>query len=192
MALVLTSGPAVEPVTLTEAKAYLRVDLSDEDTLIASLITAARIHVEVSLGRSLITQSWSLFLDQWPEARVLTLPIAPLQSVTDVRTYAEDDTAIIWDASNYFVDASSDPGRVVRQNTASWPPPGRPANGVEVAFVAGYGNGASDVPEPIRQALLLLIAHWYERREPVALGGRPISVPGTVSGLLDPYRRIHL
>lgn len=66
MPLILTDGPAVEPVTLAEAKAHLRVDGTAEDTLIGSLIVTSRLHVEAAMGLALVTQSWSVFLDAWP------------------------------------------------------------------------------------------------------------------------------
>ncbi len=67
MPLILTAGPSVEPVSLAEAKAHCRVDGTAEDTLIASLIVAARMHVERALDAALIAQGWSLYLDGWPD-----------------------------------------------------------------------------------------------------------------------------
>ena len=74
----------------------------------------------------------------------------------------------------------------------SWPKPGRTANGIEIAFVAGYGDAAADVPAPIRQAILLLVAHWHEHREPVEIGAAKPPCPSTVSELLQPYRWVRL
>jgi uncharacterized phiE125 gp8 family phage protein len=68
----------------------------------------------------------------------------------------------------------------------------RALNAYEVFFTAGYGDEPEDVPAPIRQALLMLVAHWFERREPVVLGAAPQEVPATVAGLLLPYRRLRL
>ncbi|HWK38638.1 MAG TPA: head-tail connector protein, partial [Hyphomicrobium sp.] len=75
MALVITSAPAVEPVTVSEAKAHLRVDGTAEDTLIGSLILTSRLHIEAALGLALMTQSWRLSLDAWPNGRELELPL---------------------------------------------------------------------------------------------------------------------
>ncbi|HIE72284.1 MAG TPA: hypothetical protein EYP98_20125 [Planctomycetes bacterium] len=69
-----------------------------------------------------------------------------------------------------------------------WRQPGRVANGIEIDFTAGYGTEASDVPEPIRQALLLLVSHWYERRDPIEVGAANTMVPVPVSQLLEPYK----
>jgi uncharacterized phiE125 gp8 family phage protein len=192
MPLVLTSGPEVEPVSLAEAKAHLRVDGSSEDTLIGSLIITSRLHVEAALGLALITQAWSYFIDTWPSGSELKLPLRPVESVTAVRLYAEDESIVTVPPESYLVDAAGAPPRLVRQGTLAWPLPRRTANGIEVALLAGYGAAAADVPAPIRQAILLLIAHWYEHREPVEIGAPQASIPHMVSELLQPYRPVRL
>ena len=187
MGLVLTSGPATEPVTVAEAKAHLRVDTSNEDTLIASLILTSRLHVEAALGLALITQSWRLLLDRWPAEKDFELPMRPLQSIDAVRVYRADGAATVINADDYIADTASVPPRLVRTGVI-WRQPGRSANGIEIDFTAGFGDAAEDVPAPVRQAVLLLIAHWYERREPIEVGSADARIPAAVSGLLDPYR----
>jgi uncharacterized phiE125 gp8 family phage protein len=191
MTLVMTAAPAAEPVSLSEAKEHLRVDANDEDALIASLIAAARLLVERTLGLALITQGWSYFLDAWPERGCIALPSLPVQAVSAVTVHAEDGGSAVVDADGYAVDVLSSPARIVL--TAALPSvAARAFNACEIAFTAGYGDAASDVPQPIRQALLLLVAHWFERREPIELGAGPQEVPAIVSGLLQPYRRVRL
>lgn len=192
MALVLTSGPAIEPVTLAEAKAHLRVDGTAEDMLVGSLIVTSRLHIEAALGLALITQSWSYFIDAWPPGPHLALPLRPVQSIAAVQLYAADETVTVVPADTYFLDGAASPARLVRSGDLAWPKPNRAANGIEIALVAGYGDAAADVPAPIRQAILLLIAHWHEHREPVAIGVATAPVPPMVSELLQPYRWIRL
>ena len=192
MPLVLTSGPASEHVTLAEAKAHLRVDGSAEDTLIASLIITSRLHIEAALGLALITQSWSYFIDAWPPGQEVALPLRPVQSIAAVKLYAADESVAIVPADTYLLDGAGSPARLVRRANLGWPKPSRVANGIEIAFVAGYGDAAADVPAPIRQAILLLVAHWHEHREPVAIGETNASVPSMVSDLLQPYRWVRL
>jgi uncharacterized phiE125 gp8 family phage protein len=192
MPLVLTSGPAVEPVTLAEAKAHLRVDGTAEDTLIASLSVTSRLHVETAAGLALITQSWSYFLDAWPRGRALALPLRPVQNVSAVRLYDENAVVTALPPDSYLLDGAGSPPRLVRQGALVWPKPGRIANGIEVALTAGYGNAAADVPGPIRQAILLLVAHWYDHRSPVEIGHLAEPVPDMVCELLAPYRAVRL
>ena len=191
MSLILTGPPAREPVALADAKLHLRVDDSAEDVLIGSLVTAARTHLEMLLGRAFITQSWSYNLDAWPVAVALSLPIAPVQTITAVRTYDAAGAAQTLAPSAYFLDGAGNPPRLVR-TIAAWPAPGRPANGIEIAFAAGYGSLESQVPAPLRQAILLLVSHWYENREPVAIGADPAELPLAVAELIAPHRRVRL
>ncbi len=189
MPAILISGPAIEPVTLAEAKAHLRIDASDEDMLISSLITAARIHIETVCSRVLITQSWKIYFDNWPSKSCVEIPITPLQGISAVTLYDASDNTSTLDAANWFADTVSTPGRLVRRQGAVWADPARSANGVEITITAGYGDSAADVPQNLRQAILLLVAHWFETREPVVMGSSAISVPLTVEALIAPMRR---
>ncbi len=190
MALKLITAPATEPVTSTEAKSHLRVDTTADDTLIGTLITAARQHVEAHLRRALITQTWELVTDAFPVGDVLRLPLPPLVSVTSIKYTDEDGAESTFSSGLYVVDTDSTKGRVVLKNGETWPSVTlAAANGVRVRYVAGYGE-ASAVPRPIRQAILLLIGTMYENRESVlvAQGVTVAQLPFGVDALLMPYR----
>ena len=191
MSLVFASGPAIEPVSVAEAKAHLRVDHTAEDPFIGSLIVTSRLHIEAALGLALITQSWSYFIDRWPRSGELILPLRPVQSVSAVRVWQADDSATTAAPAAYLLDGTAIPPRLVWRQ-APHPSGGRRAKAIEVALVAGFGPNPADVPSPIRQALLLLIAHWYEHREPVEVGEALAPIPVSVSELLAPYRSRHL
>lgn len=211
--LELSSGPATEPLTTAQAKAHLRVDGSDEDTLIDALIKTARKFVENYTGRALITQTWILWLDRieekagaepwwdgvregpasllYPEvSREVLIPKAPLQSVTSITTFAPDDTDTEFAASNYFVDSKSTKGRVVLKDGVIWPTNLREANAIKIEFEAGYGAAAA-VPDDILQAMKMLIAHWFENREAVSENSMA-EVPFGVKVILDQYRIVEL
>lgn len=170
MALKLVTAPATEPLTLTEAKTHLRVDGSDDDTYITSLITVARKYCEGFQNRAYITQTYDLTLDAFPINNI-TLKPPPIQSVTSIKYYDTAGTEYTFDASNYIVDTDSEPGRISLGYLKTWPIITlQPINGVKIRFTAGYGDAASSVPETVKQAMLLLIGHWYENREPVITG----------------------
>lgn len=192
MPLILTAGPAVEPVSLEEAKAHCRIDACAEDTLVSSLVLAARLYVEQSLGLALIRQKWSLYLDAWPGKAHVELPLSPLIGVDAIRLYGQTGSYMTIDPGLFFLDTVSRRPRLVRGVGQAWPVPGRNVNAIEIAFTAGYGATADDVPMPIRQAIKLLIAHWYEAREPVVFGQDANIMPLTVASLIQPYQAVKL
>ncbi|MBS0241934.1 MAG: phage head-tail connector protein [Proteobacteria bacterium] len=192
MSLVMTSGPALEPVSLIEAKAHLRIDSSAEDALIQSLIVTSRLHIEAALGLALIAQSWSLLLDRWPKNGRLQLPVRPVLTVSQVRVWTEQGDPEILSPSLFILDGQGLPPRLVPLSGSFPAETNRTVNGIEVAFTAGFGATPEDVPATIRHALLLLVAHWYENREPIEIGAGLNAIPAMVSDLLAPYRRRRL
>ncbi|MEI9887040.1 MAG: head-tail connector protein [Rhizomicrobium sp.] len=183
MPLSLTTPPVVEPVTLAEAKAHLKLDTSADDALVTTLIAAARARAEWHTGRALITQAWTLWLDIWPG--VIEIPLPPLQAVAALTTYGRDDAAHVLDPSTYFVDTAS--GRIALKSGRAPPSDLRRLNAVAVAFTAGYGAAAANVPPPLRGAILELIAFLYEHR-----GEAPAELPQDCLALLAPYRILKL
>ena len=194
-------------VATSDQKSFMRVDFSDDDTLIAELIKASQNVIETYVNRAITTQTLSLFLDRLPfysdiklqegvftapdleyNSNFIVLPKPPVVSVTHVKYYDNDNTASTFASSNYYVDTISDQARVVLKTGASWPTVSetRNANAYEVKYVAGYG-GASDVPEPIVQAIKLLTTHLYENREAVT-SLSVNAIPYTIGALLQPYK----
>ncbi len=155
MPLQILTPPAEEPVSLAEAKAFLRVTHDAEDALIGRLITAARQRIEAELGLALVTTQFTETLDAWPLTRTgaARLSRGPLVSVEAIRV---DGAA----ATGFAARFGTRPGLV------SGPPPNPRAvhGGIEVDFTAGFG-AAEDVPAPLAQALLVLIAHAYDHRD---------------------------
>jgi uncharacterized phiE125 gp8 family phage protein len=192
MALVLTSGPAVEPVSVADAKTHLRIDGTAEDILIASLLLTSRLHIETALGLALINQSWMLVLDRWPQCGTVEIPIAPLQAVTAVRVRNAAGVATTVPPTSYLVDIASKPPRLIWNN--NWAPssPGQVANGIEIDVTAGFGAMAASVPAPLKHAILLLSAHWYEHRDPVEIGSTTARIPEAVADLIQPFRKFRL
>lgn len=180
------SGPAAEPVTLSEAKAHLRVDLTDDDAIITRLISAAREWVEAQAGRALMTQSWRMTLDAWPLGEAVTLIRPPVQAVTAVRTFSAEGVATVWPGANYAMSFGTEPQALVRL-AFTWPTPGRARTGIEIDVTCGYGAAAADMPASLRQAVLLKIAQLYERRGEDGADG-----PDEAQRLIAPFRTVRL
>lgn len=143
------------------------MDGTSEDSLITSLIAAARDWCESFQNRAYVTQSWYLILESFPSDDYVEIPKPPLQSVASIKYYGTDNTEYTMTATDYFVDSDSERGRIVLAYNKSWPTTTlRPANGVIIEFTAGYG-AASAVPEKIKAATKLILGHLYEHREEV-------------------------
>jgi gp6-like head-tail connector protein len=165
MTSLLIAGPGEEPVSLAEAKAWCRLDSTDEDDLVSALIAAARLQVESETRRALVTQSWRLTLD-CPRGRLIVLPVAPVSEITSATA---DDADI----------------EVTLQGDAVLLP-GDGYQELIVDYTAGYG-AASDVPADLKQAVLALVGHWYANRD---LGAA--AAPAGLDRLLAGYRRVSL
>ena len=187
MSAILLTPPAAEPLSLADARDFLRVAHDDDDDAIAALIAAARLHIEAHTRRALITQNWRLVRDCWPASGTLTLLPAPARALEAVRLLAVDGTAQELDLDAFVLDAAAAPARA-RFDRDSLAQPARPFARNEIAIEAGYGAAATDVPAPLRHAIRLLVAHWYENRALVKASGEVAAIPASVLSLVAPYR----
>ena len=218
MVLKLLTPPATEPITLEETKSYLKVMGTTDDVLISQIISALRKTCEGWTGRALVTQTWTLWRDTFPHRgkdrlphdgyfelpvefadeaqRVIVIPRPPLQSVTFLKTYNTSNQATVFDSNQYFIDTASEPGRVVLNSAAAWPSGLRPANSVEIEFIAGYGD-ASAVPGALKQGILIWIKLLYADRNWLFELGESTAgliefnrsdVPTPVASLWSPYK----
>jgi hypothetical protein len=145
MTSTLIAGPGEEPVSLAEAKAWCRIDSTDEDALLAALIAAARLQVEGLTGRALVTQTWRL--TTCPRGLAVELPVIPVQ----VLSAAPEGAVLTGDAVLLAAPESGE---------------------ISIDYTAGYG-AAADVPQDLKQAVLTLVAFWYEHRD--SLSATPIG-----------------
>lgn len=181
--LRVVTGPTAEPVTLEEASAHCRVDTSDEETLLAAYITAARQYAEEITGRAFLAQTLELTIDTFP-AWEIELPRAPVASITSI-SYL-DTAGAPQTVATYVLDGRSRPPRLTPAYGASWPEARGTVGSVAIRFVAGEASA----PEPVKQAILLMVGHWFEHREDaIAAPGITIaSIPLGANVLLAPYR----
>lgn len=156
----VTGAPAVEPIDLAEAKEHLRQPLSDDDSLITSLIVAARQYAEKYTRRAFITQTVECKIDYFSD--VIKLPLPPLQSVASIKYIDPDGVLQTLNPSVYLVDTDSTPGRITRDYGESWPETKPVPNAITITFVAGYGNAGTDVPDTIKLALKLYLTKQYD------------------------------
>lgn len=185
-ALVRLAGPTREPLLLDEIKAHLRIDHADEDGLLDSMRIAVRVAVEDFLRRALIDQRWQRVLDRWPDGPV-SLPRPPLLSVTEIRIAQADGEMSVVSPQIYRVENRAEPGFVLPRPGQRWPSSAMTRAAIEIDYTAGYGPDWNAVPGPIRQAMLMLLASYYDNR-----ADSPPSIHGAVRSLLAPYRMMSL
>lgn len=187
MPLIDLTPPSVEPIGLAYSKTFLRVDGTDEDTLITDLISTARVQVENILGRTLINRAL-LYRGPVPNGHCLALPRPPLLAVTRLSVVGEDDQIIDIPTTDYKISTRRDPGEIRLAGNHCWRDYLVGCTTIEIEFRAGYGDTLADIPLPIIQAILLLLAQHYEYRD----GAKHPPVPMMVDALLMPYRWVRL
>ncbi|MHB2265909.1 head-tail connector protein [Aliihoeflea sp. PC F10.4] len=181
-----TTGPEAEPVTLAEAKAHLRLQHDSEDELVSGLIRAAREEVERATGLALLNQTWRKVLDALPRDRMVRLRPSPVREVLSVTVFGADGEGTLVDPAHYTADGVSRPARIVFRRP---PTPGAALNGIEIDYIAGHGEAGADVPDLLKRAMLMLVAHWYEFRGVVGASGQPVSYPAGYDRLIAPFRQ---
>jgi len=190
----ITVEPATEPITTAEAKAHLRVDFSDEDTYIDTLISSARGICESYCNRVFITQTWRQNEDYF--SNPIKMQVNPIISLTSLKYYdADESQQTITDLpANFQKDFNSDVGKIYEGLTNAFPTIGDTVNPIEIITVCGYG-AASAVPMEIKHAIKLMVSHLYENRDsvnvPIASMATQIPLPKAVRDLLAPFRIKH-
>ncbi len=193
LAPVRTEAPAVDPVSWEDADSHLRLDGdTSEQTLVEAYIAAATAQLDGwtgILGRALITQTWRQDFDGF--AHCMRLPLAPVQSISEITYYDSDNASQTLATSVYQLFTDMRSPLIGLKPDQTWPGTYTRPDAVSVTFVAGYGD-AADVPRPIRQAILLTIGTWFENRESVVVGVSATDLPGNSAArnLVAPYRRI--
>lgn len=186
--------PSIEPVTLTEAKQWLRVDDASDDTRITALITAARAHVESIIKRQLIQVASVLYLDSFFGADSINLPYPPLVDVQTVEYRDSAGTYQSWSSSEWvYSNTGAEPAFLGTAYSYTWPS-GREAqwDDIAITYRHGYGSAATNVPGPIKQAILTLVGNLYAHRESIVTGIVVNEIEMVLRGLLSPYVQMYV
>jgi len=195
MIITTTTAPAVEPVSLSEAKLHLKLATTEaeaaayttEDNWLTRNIKGKRAQCEFETGRRFITQTLTYYLKQWPDERFIRIPYPPLQSAIVTYRLTDDDD---YDEtlSTADVDIVSEPGRIILQPNESWPSgtlyTDKP---IKIVFVCGYGLAVA-VPENIKDAILVKLEDAYNNRGQVVIGLSVSRIEDVVDSLLRQYQ----
>lgn len=185
----VTAGPASEPVTLQQAKDWLKVDTTADDDLITSLITAARQAAEDYTSTKLFTQTVVEKWDELPYSDAVTnkfggisLSTWPVQSITSIQYVDDNGDAQTWAASQYIADTSAQPARIMPGYDKQWPTIRFQMAAFTVTYLAGYAT-VDDIPDTIKTAMQLMITDWYDNRTDSVR-----TMPMASQMLLKPYK----
>jgi len=169
-----------EPVTTAQAKTHARIDISDEDTYVDLLVTAARVHCENFCRREFIGRTYKWFYTDWPNDNAFNLPRYPVNAVSSIQYYDVDGAQQTLASSVYDVGLYSIPNQIWLKPDQDWPSLDDDVRyPVEVTFTT-----SPTVPETVKHAIKMLVAHWYENRESVVVGSQVNVLPQAVENLL--------
>lgn len=176
-----------DPVTLAEAKAWAKVEISDDDDLITALITTATTWMERATNRKFIdaadlVERFDRFFNE------MQLPLSPLDSVTTVQYIDSNGDLQTLSNTVYDVDTSVEPGVVRLGFNQVWPITRTTPNAVIITYKVGYGATAADTPEELKSAIKMLVAHWYEHREAATDGREVKTIPFAVESVIWSYK----
>jgi uncharacterized phiE125 gp8 family phage protein len=189
MAKAMVTPPSGQPVTLAQVKTHLKVETNDEDAYLQELIASAVATVEAETGKAMLTQTWRLYLDDWPPCGLVELSVAPVRSVGPVTVYAANGTPATLVPADLVLDRHGEPPRLFLRKR---PDAGREINGIEIDIVAGYGEAGTDVPDQLVRAVLVLVAHWHAHRGAASEAALSGSFPKGFAALVAPFRQVRL
>ena len=185
MTYVRTTSPAAEPLTPAEVKAHLRLDGSEEDALLAALVATAREHLERETGLCLMAQAWRLHLDDWPADGIVRIAKSPVREIQSITVFDHAGAPLDVPPGDHLLDGAGRPARLWLRHP---PPPGRAMNGIEIDFAAGYGEAGTDVPDTLKRAMLMHVAHMFAYRGAISPDRQPAGIPDGYERLVAPFR----
>ena len=163
--LVQITGPTVTPISLAEAKGQMKVESSDDDAIIQRLIASAVAFVDAqgALGKAMITQTWGQWLS--PNPGTVYLLLGPVQSVSAIKYYDVDGALQTATLADFNVFGTPNRISVSPKSGKAWPVTQTRDDAIKIEYIIGYGASSTSVPETVRHALMMLVAHWYDMRE---------------------------
>lgn len=197
--LKVVTPPATE-LSLSTVKSYLRIDYSDDDSLLSILIQSARERAEQYCNRSFITQTLEAYYDKIEKD--FTLPRAPIQNVSTVKLIYLNEESTLTQNADYYVMGNQDQWVTITATTYNLPPGFSPGDDIsryhlDVTYTAGYGSSWTNVPMGIQEAIMKMAGAAYEVREDVAVLSKNgasgiIEIPNDAKSLLNAYRVVPL
>lgn len=178
------NAPSIDPVSIAECKRHMRIEHSDDDEIIGSLINVAVNYLDVTgmLGKAMITQTWAEYVDF--HATTVHLSITPVQSVSSIQYYDVNNVLQTDTLSNYYIIGTKGYKTIYPKSGYSWPVTFKRDDAIKITYVVGFGDTAESVPETVRHAIKMLVANYYENRENELIGTISKTLPFGVEQLI--------
>lgn len=170
------------PEAAGAAKAYLRVERSDEDGLVAELVAAAAELCEAFIGQALLVRD---FTETVPASRAWTrLGRMPVRTIGQIEALPAEGPAEVLTSGAYGIDIDARGGGWVRLTAAG------EIRRIRIGYEAGLAADWADLPAALRQGIVRLAAHFYTHR--AVEGARSAEPPAAVTALWQPFRPMRL
>jgi uncharacterized phiE125 gp8 family phage protein len=187
-----TVNAAAYPVTADEIKADLRIQHTNDDTRIAGLIAAATDFMDVpsgAIGKALIHQTWALSVESYDPDNGIVIPVTPVSSITSIQYFDTENVSRTLTVSDFHLYGNQDRAWIKAKSGVVVPAVFNRLDAITVTFVAGFSDSSVGVPSSIRQAISILIAHWYENPTGFATGTTVTELPFAVQSLINLNRK---
>ena len=184
--------PAINPVSLSEAKLDCRVDHDAEDSLIESLISAATAFADAPngvIGKALISQQWALSVKYSDRYARIDLPVTPAVEIDSISYFDPENIEQSLSPENFYLYGEEDWAYIEPKLGTNWPATADRLDAITITYTAGFGEAATDVPETIRQLIRLMIVHWYTNRSAVVTGTIATQIPMAAQSLISLNRK---
>jgi len=190
--LTLVTAPDGNIPVVTVARAMERFRIYDSESSIdlAQLIEVATKAVEHSTGLILRRSTWRYYSDCWP----LSIPVFPIRNILSIKYLDVNNAEQTILGTDYYWKRTSTGADLFYETSFSSPILSTRSMPIAVEFEAGYAaGGGSDgdlgliLPPTAEMAVLFLVGHWYNMREPVA-GEEAYKVPLTFEFLAAQLR----
>lgn len=196
----LLTAPTTRSLRLGDVKRHLRLttEYTDEDKYLVPLISVVESEAQNITNRKFVDQRWYMYLDEWPARDSIRTPFAPLTSApsTAIVYKKSDGTSTTFSSSAWEVDTVDDYGRIALGYDESWPSETLwPVNPIRIEFKVGYGPTSTDIPDDIKQGMLLMLGNRYENREDVVVGyagQAAMKLPKAAMSLLTNHKNFRL
>ena len=189
MKVVRNTDSAIEPIKLQLVQDHLRIDSDSDQEILSEYIKAARQKFEDDTDYILTNQTYTIYLDSFPIGQEILLPIYPIQSIQSVKYYDTDGVLQTLSVSNYWTDLNDKHPRITATEDEYFPDTQLArVNSVEIALTAGHADPPTTVPSDIKQALYMLVGHYYENRQDAQVGIRVNAIPMGYRSIAERYK----